>query len=189
MVWFTRQLGNWWIDLRLLEGARFTLPLNAPQVVEMKWATRADFPFWSAADSTSPVMFADSSGNLVDPNPDRSLACPNNFVRCWNRGDQIGWPKHLLQGPGVFRIGDNGGPRVITLPLQAGQLAEVNTLPSRQTVTEVNTGADIYPLLQGRFSTGVQPGAAVRIPVSVTGSQAGVTSEITKLTPWRSWPE
>ncbi|MEV6449647.1 hypothetical protein, partial [Amycolatopsis sp. NPDC051716] len=58
-----------------------------------------------------------------------------------------------------------------------------------RSVVELNTGANIYPRLSGRFSTPVAAGAVVRIPVTVTGAVAGVTSAISSLTPWRRWPE
>lgn len=185
LTWFTTQTGEWWLHLRFMQEPRDTLTAGDMPSMKMLWSGRADFPFWQSYDSISARLVASSATYLADP----AGSAPPNVLRLHNRGDQEGWPRHLLQGPGVFKIGDNGGPRVITVPLQAGELARITTLPMRRTVTELNTGANIYPRLAGRFSTPISAGASVRIPVTVTGAVAGVTSAISSLTPWRRWPE
>lgn len=181
LCWFTQQLGEWWLPLRLLQEPRDTLVSGDAAKVDMNWAAQADFPFWTSFDSISPKRVAAAS-------------TAQWFLPLSNFGDQDGWPRYLLQGPGIFVIGDNGGTRTITLPLTAGQTARITTLPMRRTVTEINTGVNLYPKLVGRFSTPVAPATAsgpttVQVPISVTGATAGVTSAIGSLTPWRRWPE
>lgn len=194
MAWFTSQLGNWWINMRHLETMSDDMPAGNHLSFEMNWAARADFPWFRSFDSRSPVMTADGSGNLVDPikATQPHLAAPTNFQRVTNWGDQPAFPTHLLQGPGTFTIGDNGGSGTVTIPVRAGQLVHVTTDPAVQTVTEINTGANLYPLIKGRFSRPVpaRPGGyEIRIPISVTGSQPGITSALTRLTPLRRWPQ
>lgn len=194
MAWFTSQLGNWWIDLRQLEVMGDKIPAGALESFQMTFNARADFPWFRSFDSRSPVMTADSGGDLVDPirATQPVLAAPTNFARVTNWGDQPGFPTHLLQGPGTFNLGDNAGTGTVRIPVQAGQLVRVVTDPPVQTVVEVNTGADIYPLITGRFSQAVpaRPGGyEIRIPISVTGSTQGVTSVLTRLTPLRRWPQ
>ncbi|MEU6580672.1 hypothetical protein [Nocardia sp. NPDC046763] len=194
MAWFTPQLGNWWIDVRQLEVISDKVPPGAMESFQMSFHARADFPWFRSFDSRSPVMTADSSGNLVDPikATQPHVAAPTNFQRVTNWGDQPAFPVHLLQGPGTFTLGDNGGPGTVTIPVKAGQLVHVTTDPAVQTVTEINTGANLYPLIKGRFSQPVPAapgGYEIRIPISVTGSQSGVTSALTKLTPLRRWPQ
>ncbi|KZM70753.1 hypothetical protein [Nocardia terpenica] len=183
--WFTAETGHWWMNLRLLQEPRDVLKAGDAAAVQMAWSARGDRPFWVSFDSISTTLIASDTTTLADP---AGKAAPN-FLPVWNRGDQDGWPVHLLQGPGVFSVGDNGGPRRITVPLNIGELARVTTLPNRRTVVEVNTGANIYPRVRGRFSTPVPAGASVRIPVTVTGATPGVTSAVSSLTPWRRWPE
>lgn len=185
LMWFTADMGHWWLDLRLFQEPREVIKAGDAASITMAWASRADFPFWQSFDSISTKLVASNSVTLADP---AGIAAPG-FLQCFNRGDQDGWPVHLLQGPGIFTLGDNGGPRRITLPLNIGEIARVTTLPRKRTVVELNTGANIYSRLVGRFSTAVPAGAVVRIPVTVTGATAGVTSAITSLTPWRRWPE
>lgn len=183
--WFTGDMGHWWLDLRLLQEPRDTIKAADTPSQQYAWAARADFPFWASYDSISTKLVASNATTLADP----AGKAPSNFLQVSNRGDQDGWPVHLFQGPGIFKIGDNGGSRVITLQLNVGELARITTLPNKRTVVEVNTGANIYPRLQGRFSTPVAAGATVRIPITVTGATVGVTSALSTLTPWRRWPE
>ena len=185
MWWFTADMGHWWMDMRLLQEPRDVIKAGDALSQQYAWAGRGDFPFWVSFDSMSTKLIASNATTLADP---AGKAAPN-FAQLWNRGDQDGWPIMLLQGPGLFVMGDNGGPRRITLQLNTGELARVVTLPNQRTVTELNTGANIYPRLQGRFSTAVAAGASVRIPITVTGATVGVTSAIASLTPWRRWPE
>ncbi|WP_063039729.1 hypothetical protein [Nocardia pseudovaccinii] len=185
LTWFTADLGEWWVTPRLLQEPRDAIKAGDAASITMNWATRADFPFWTSYDSISTKLIASNATTLADP---EGIA-PPNFSQVWNRGDQDGWPRHVLQGPGIFKLGDNGGPRTITLPLNAGEVARITTIPNKRTVVELNTGANIYSRLVGRFSTPVAAGAVVRIPITVTGATAGVTSAISSLTPWRRWPE
>lgn len=185
LCWFTSQLGEWWLPLRYFQEPRDVIAMGDRPSLTMAWAAQADFPFWTSFDSVSPRMLAITPTTLADPT---GVGAPN-FLPQWNRGDQDGWPRYLLQGPGVFTIGDNGGPRRITLPLSAGQVARITTLPMRRTVTELNTNTNLYPKLTGRFSTPVPAGQVVQVPVTVTGAQVGVTSAMASLTPWRRWPE
>ncbi len=185
LVWFTADLGEWWIGARLMQEPRDVIKAGDAASIPLSWSARADFPFWSSYDSISTKLVASSATVLADP----AGVAPPGFLQVWNRGDQPGWPRHVLQGPGVFTIGDNGGARRITLPLSAGETARITTIPNRRTVVELNTGANIYPRLVGRFSTPVPAGQVVRIPITVTGATVGVTSAISTLTPWRRWPE
>ncbi|GAB3211358.1 hypothetical protein [Nocardia tengchongensis] len=185
MVWFTSDLGHWWLDMRLLQAPSDAIKAGDAASITTQWAARSDFSFWQSFDSVSTKLIASNSTTLADP----AGKAPANFLQNWNRGDQDGWPVMLLQGPGTFTMGDNGGSRRITLPLNVGELARVTTIPNRRTVVEVNTGANIYSRLVGRFSTPVPAGAVVRNPITVTGAQTGVTSALSCLTPWRRWPE
>ena len=188
--WFTSQMGEWWIDLRFLKEPTEDFAPNATSV-SFNWIARADFPFWSSFPSISTKLVWNGSA-LVDPTVGSTVA--PNFLTLSNRGTQENWPTILLQGPAVFKIGDNGGPRTVTMTLTAGQLARITTLPSIRSVTEVNTGADIFKKMAGRFSTPI--GGATRhgpnvvhIPITATGATTGVTSAVASLIPLRRWPE
>lgn len=185
MWWFTADAGHWWMPMRLLQEPRDVIKAGDAASQTMAWSGRGDFPFWISFDSISTKLIASNATTLADP---AGKAAPN-FAQLWNRGDQDGWPIILLQGPGDFTMGDNGGPRRISIQLNAGELARINTLPNRRSVNEINTGVNIYPRLKGRFSTPVAAGASVRIPITVTGATPGVTSAVASLTPWRRWPE
>jgi hypothetical protein len=200
IAWFTTQLGNWWIKARQLETMSDDMPSGNETSFEMDWNARCDFPWFRSFDSRSPVMTADADNNLVDPlrtnNPGNTqllaLAAPTNFMRVTNFGDQPAFPTHLLQGPGTFTLGDNGAADTVTIPVKAGQLVYVTTDPAVQTVTDVNTAANLYPLVSGRFSQPVPAGPGgyeIRIPIAVTGSAQGITSALTRVTALRRWPQ
>ncbi|MFF0498529.1 hypothetical protein ACFYU5_19140 [Nocardia aobensis] len=187
LSWWTSQSGEWWTDCRL--GKEVSDPLkNAPAMMNhlpLNWIARSDSGLWQSFDSTSEQMATDAT-TLADPNN----ITPAGFLPQWNRGDQDGWPRYLVQGPGTFTIGNNGGVGSVTFgPLTLGQQALITTLPNRRSITDLQTGVNLYSKLSGRFSTSVAPGAAVHVPVSVTGAQAGVTSIQAALTPYRKWPE
>jgi hypothetical protein len=187
LVWFTSQSGEWWLDCRL--GKEFGDVLkNAPAMMnhqQISVVARYDFPLWASFDSTSEQM-ATSATVLVDPN---GLTAPG-FLPLWNRGSEPGWPRYLVQGPGTFTIGNNGGDGYVTFgPLTFGQQALITTLPGHRTIKDLATGVNLYDLLTNRFSASVAPGAQAHIPVSVTGAQAGVTAIFGSLTPYRKWPE
>ena len=177
LVWFTQELGEWWITLRMLSEPRDVLKAGDSPSVTMKWAARADLPFWSSFDSVSPKWVAAGGSG-------------STFLPLWNRGDQDGWPRYLAQGPGTFTFGDNGvGTRTISITLPRGQTALIPSLPNKNRITDVASGAYIFPLLRNRFATPIPAGAAVHVPVTVTGATAGVTSVLASLTPYRRWPE
>lgn len=188
LVWYSSQLGEWWLTLRLLKEPSDVIKA-APAMMNhqvLQWAARYDYPLWASFDSTS-QQTATGATVLADPT---GTTAPG-FLPLWNRGDQGAWPVYLCQGPGTFTIGDNGvGTNVMTFgPLKAGQQARITTLPNRRTITDLQTGVNLYPLLTNRFASAIPAGAAVHVPVSVTGATAGVTSIQASLTPYRKWPE
>jgi hypothetical protein len=181
LTWFTTDLGEWWRDLRFLQEPRDAIALGGVSSQKISWAARADFPFWVSFDSTS--RFDPPTGSSQD------------FLPLTNRGDRKGWPRYIIQGPGTITLNDNGSSaRQISIPLHAGEVVLITTLPNRRTVKELNTGANLYPRLVGRFSTPVPAAKAgkpqeVHVSVTVTGAVAGQTSIVASLTPWRRWPE
>lgn len=188
LFWFTAEFGEWWLTLRFLNGPDDDLKVNPAHQTkgEFTWTGRADQPFWQSFDSSSSLV-ASSATTLVDPlglNAD-------NFLSLFNRGDQSGWPRYLCQGPFTkMSIADaNSGATVSFGPLTAGQTALVTTEPRIQSVTNLTTGDNLYPLLTGRFLTSIPAAKTLRIPVTVTGATAGVTQINGSLTPLRKWPE
>lgn len=187
MMWYSRQFGEWWVDLRAMK-----LPANVIKTgpatmtsLDLNWVARADFPFWQSFDSTA-ALVASNATTLVDP----SGLNPNGWLPLWNRGDQDGWPRHLVQGPGTFTFGDGVSSNTVTFgPVPAGVQVLITTLPRIRSIQEVNTGDNLYHLLRGRFTVPIPRSAAVHIPCSVTGATAGVTRVISSLTPYRRWPE
>lgn len=186
MVAFSRQYGEWWLDLRLLKGPSDQLKHSPASVTtqDFNWAARADTPFWTSFDSTC-ALTASNATTLV---PDAGGA--NNFASLWNRGDQPVWPRYLLQGPGTFVFGDGVTNTTVTFgPITSGVQVLFDTLPRARSVREINTSANLYPKLTGRFGAPVPRGASVHIPVKVTGAIAGTTKVVAALTPLRRWPE
>ncbi|MBO0878927.1 MAG: hypothetical protein J2P17_00770 [Mycobacterium sp.] len=188
LCWWTSQSGEWWINLRLGKEVGDVLK-NAPAMMnhqQIAWVARADDnPLWASFDSTS-EQTSTSATVLHDPN---GVTAPG-FLPLWNRGDQEGWPRYLVQGPGTFTIGNNGDIGSVTFgPLTAGQQALITSLPNKRSIKDLQTGVNLYSLLSGRFSSSVAPGASVHVPVSVTGATAGHTSIQASLTPYRKWPE
>ncbi|MFM9261876.1 hypothetical protein ACKAMS_24885 [Rhodococcus sp. 5A-K4] len=176
LSWYTQECGEWWIKLRAAQDVSDSLSAGAVSAAEFNWSARADFPFWSSFDSTSKTFIASASTD-------------QGFLSLWNRGTEDGWPRYILQGPGIFTFGDNGGPRVLKMTLLAGQKVLMTSLPNRRTVRELNTNTNLYPNLVGRFSTPVHAGKEVHVPVTITGATPGVSSIAAALTPLRRWPE
>ncbi|QIS06753.1 hypothetical protein F5X71_34580 [Nocardia brasiliensis] len=187
LCFYSRQYGEWWTDLRLLKqpGEVFK---NSPASMTMQdftWAARADLPFWTSFDSVS-ALVANSPTNLADP---KGVGAPN-FLPLWNRGDQDGWARFVLRGPGTFTFGDGVSNNTVAFgPVPAGVQVLVTTLPRLRAITEINTGVNMYELLTGRFTTPIPRGRAVHIPCKVTGAVAAQTKVIASLTPYRRWPE
>ncbi|MEG8184644.1 hypothetical protein GZH49_40130 [Nocardia terpenica] len=187
LTWYSRQFGEWWIDLRAAK-----LPANviktAPAsltTLDVNWVGRADFPFWVSFDSVSALVASDPT-ILTDP----AGRNPPGWLPLWNRGDQPGWARFVVQGPGTFTFGDGvSSNQVIFGPVPAGVQVLITTLPRLRSIREINTGTNLYPLLQGRWTVPIPRGEAVHIPCSVTGAQAGVTRVVASLTPYRRWPE
>jgi hypothetical protein len=179
LTWFTQDMGHWWMDLRHQQEPRDVLPPDFASNWPLDWAARYDFPFWASFDSIAETPAGWTGGQW--------------FANVRNRGDMSGWPRYLLQGPGVFSIADNGptGPtvRTITIEVKTGEVVLITTLPRKRTATELNTKVNVYPRLKNRFSRGVKGGAAVSIPISATGTIAGKTAVKVSLTPYRRWPE
>jgi hypothetical protein len=187
LSWFTREFGEWWIDLRAQKLPASVLKLAPAGVTtwDTNWVARADFPFWSSTDSVSQLV-AINPITLVDP----AGINPAGWLPLWNRGDQDGWPTHILQGPGTFTMGDGvSSNQIVFGPVPAGVQVQIVTLPRIRTIQEINTGANLYDLLQGRFTVPIPRGQAVHIACSVTGAQAGLTKIISTLTPYRRYPE
>ena len=187
LSWFTVDLGEWWMMLRQLNTLTSDIPGGHLRTWELDWQARADLPFWQSFPSTSSLR-ASSATKLVDP----TGINPANYCPLFNRGDVAGWPESLAQGPGTFTFGDNGSltsQRQISIKLKAGEVILLKTLPRIRSATEINSNADVYPRLKNRFSQPIEAGAAVHVPVAVTGATAGITSVKAKLTPFRRWPE
>jgi hypothetical protein len=187
LVWFSRYSGEWFVWLRLLKEPSEQLKL-APAMqtsLALTWTARADIPFWQSFDSTSSLV-ASNATTLTNP-----LGGAHNFAPLWNRGDQSAWPRYILQGPGTFTIADGLTPGVVTFgPLVAGQTALIATLPSKRSVIDLTSGANLYPLMKGRFDNPL-PASPVgaHIAVTVTGAATSVTQVNASLTPLRKWPE
>ncbi|MDG3013543.1 hypothetical protein [Speluncibacter jeojiensis] len=192
LVWFSSQLGEWWLPQRLLKGPTDTLK-KAPAMMTsatLSMAGRADYPFWTSFDSTSRQV-ATGPSTLADP---LGIA-PPGWLPLSNRGDQTGWSRFILQGPGIFGVGDADSGNTVTIgPVPAGVQLLVTTLRRRRGIVEMNTNTNMYPLMSGSFATGIAPATPagptqVNIPVSVTGAVAGQTQILASLTPYRKWPE
>lgn len=188
LFWWSSSFGEWWLTLRMLQEPGDALKTNPAfqTSAQFTWSARADMPFWSSFDSLSSLV-AGSATNLVDPN----AINPPNFLPLFNRGDQSGWPRYLAQGPFTkLTIGDaNSGATVSFGPIAANTTVLITTLPRIQTVTNLTTGQNLYPLLSGRFQTPIPAGQGIRIPCTVTGATTGVTQINAALTPLRKWPE
>lgn len=79
-----------------------------------------------------------SVGVSVTPLVDGTTSA-SGFVNLSNIGDQPGWPRYLLYGPGTFTIGDVGTPNSITFgPLLAGQVVLLNALPRLPAVVDLS---------------------------------------------------
>lgn len=59
-----------------------------------------------------------------------------------NIGDQPAWPRYLCYGPGTFLISDGYTGNLISFgPLEAGQVALLNTMPRLQPVVDLTPGS------------------------------------------------
>lgn len=86
---------------------------------------REDNAFWRSIDSTSTFQpGGDSSG----------------FLPLSNIGDQDGWPRYLVYGPGTFTIGNGpGSPSLVTFgPILAGQIVLLTTMPRLRSVVDLS---------------------------------------------------
>lgn len=188
LFWFTPELGEWWLTLRMLQGPDDELKVNPAFQTkgQFTWTARADDPFWQSFDSSSSLI-ASGATTLVDPLGINA----NGFLSLFNRGDQNSWPRYLLQGPFTqVTIADAGsGDSVSFGPLPAGETVLITTLPRIQSVKNLTSGANLYDLLTGRFQTSIPARVTQRIAVSVTGATSGVTQINGSLTPLRKWPE
>jgi len=194
LSWTTRELGTWWMMLRRFGPMTSDLPGSFQKTWEVDWTARGDFPFWQSFPSSSAVI-STAVATLSDPKG----VSPNNFLPLFNRGSIPAWPEILLQGPGIFTMGDNGSltsTRQISIQLYAREVVLLKTLPRRRSAVEVNTDADVFERLHNRFSQPVPPmkpgnpaAGAVQIPIQVTGAVPGTTAATATLTPCRIWPE
>jgi hypothetical protein len=182
-VVYTQDIGEWWMDLRVLGELRDNLPADHLKSWKVNWAARSDAAFWQSFPSTAKWTATGSTSG-------------NKFLALRNRGTIEGWPDYLLQGPGTFNLGDNGpNTRTISIVVKAGELVKLVSLPRKRSATELNSDADVYPRLVNRFATPVQPGTpdnpagVVHVPFTVTGATADVTSITARLVPQREWPE
>jgi len=73
---------------------------------------------------------------------DNTGVSQNGFLPLVNRGDQDGWPRYLLYGPGTFTLSDGpahtGGNTVTFGPLLEGQVAMLTTLPRLRGVVDLS---------------------------------------------------
>lgn len=71
-----------------------------------------------------------------------AVATETGFLQLTNIGDQDGWPRYLVYGPGTFSFGD--GPNSSTMisfgPLTDGQVALITTLPRLRSVVDLTPG-------------------------------------------------
>jgi hypothetical protein len=186
LVWWTRHSGERWLRLRLLKEPTDQIKLTPAMVGTQAytWTARADIPFWQSFDSVSSLV-ASNSTTLTNP-----AGGTKNFLALWNRGDQVAWPRYIIQGPGTFTLGDGvTSSQVIFGPLTTGQTALITTVPSIRSVTDLN-GDNLYPLMSGRFDNPIPASpTGIHIPCSVTGATASVTQINAALTPMWKWPE
>lgn len=188
LFWFTPELGEWWLTLRMLSEPQDEIKTGpAFQTTgSFVWPARADLPFWQSFDSSSSLV-ASGATTLVDPLGINA----NGFLSLFNRGDQASWPRYLVQGPlTLLTIADAGSGAIVSFgPVTAGETVLITTQPRIQSVTNLTSGANLYPLLSGRFQTSIPAFTTQRIAVSVTGATNGVTQINGSLTPYRKWPE
>ncbi|OBG71325.1 MULTISPECIES: hypothetical protein [unclassified Mycobacterium] len=71
-----------------------------------------------------------------------AVATVSGFIQLTNVGDQDGWPRYLVYGPGTFSFAD--GPNSDTMisfgPLEDGQVALITTLPRLRSVVDLTPG-------------------------------------------------
>lgn len=188
LVWYSRYSGEWWLWLRQLKNVTDEMK-TGPAITgaqSYSWAARADVPFWQSFDSTSSLVASDAA-TLAN-----QAGGTANFLPLWNRGDQAAWPRYIIQGPLTqITIQDGLSSGVVQFgPLAAGQTALITTLPSKRNVIDLTSGANLYPLMNGRFDNPIPASpTGIHIPVSVTGATANTTQINAALTPLRKWPE
>lgn len=182
----TREFGSWWLLLRKQGPMAADFPsMHAKMAQGIDWSCRGDFPFWRSFPSSS-TLVATSATTLADSTGVNA----DNFLGCYNRGNIPAWPQYLLQGPGTFTLTDNGSTdREIGITLTAGQTVLLQTLPRLRPAVEVNTNADVTPLLSNRFSQYVAGRSVLQEAITVTGATAGTTAAQVQLVPCMDWPE
>jgi len=89
---------------------------------------------------------ASNSGTQVGPSgiTKWSGGSDTGWINLTNIGDQPGWPRYLVYGPGTFKFGDGDqATNMVTFgPLLAGQVALITTQPRLATVVDLTPPAD-----------------------------------------------
>lgn len=90
------------------------------------WSARIDSGFYSSYDSVSKFQPGDSGGT--------------GFIQLANRGDQPGWPRYTVYGPGTFNIANGpGSTQMIKFgPILAGQIVLLTTQPRLRSVVDLS---------------------------------------------------
>lgn len=80
---------------------------------------------------------------------DNITVSQSGFLPLTNIGDQDGWPRYLIYGPGTFTIGDGVSSGSVTFgPLGIGQVALLTTLPRLRSVVDLSPGQPQQQLSQ-----------------------------------------
>lgn len=70
-----------------------------------------------------------------------AVASVTGHIQLTNIGDQDGWPRYLVYGPGTFIFGQpDNGPNISFGPLRDGQIALITTLPRLRSVVDLTPG-------------------------------------------------
>lgn len=122
LSWWTPDMGEWWCKVRHGKPTPDSLGYVRTRRQKFTWTARNDDAFWMSQDSVA-TSGTDTSG----------------FLGLSNIGDQEGWPRYLLYGPGTFTIGDGvGGSSIVFGPLADGQIVLLTTLPRLRSIVDLS---------------------------------------------------
>lgn len=128
LEYFTFEMGCWWCNARLFRSWPDEIKKSPRQHKKQIFthAMRNDDAFWRSVDSVSTFQPGGTGGT--------------GFTPLTNIGDQDGWPRYLVYGPGTFAFSDGpGSTNMITFgPLLATQIVLITTLPRLRSIVDLS---------------------------------------------------